>query len=339
MTAHALLAAALVYAARGWRVHPLHEPIANGARCTCGDGPACKSKGKHPRVRDWTHVATTDEATIRAWWARWPTANIGIATGADSGLVVLDVDTGDAKRGDRTLVALVRDHGPLLVTPEVTTGSGGAHYYFAHPGGRLGNSAGKLGEGLDTRGDGGFVVAPPSTHASGSPYGWARCGVLDAERRRVASSAAARDFVEGAATWDQGVTRYVAARLGELAPLPSWLLALLRPAPALPRIASRPPTYAKQNDREDLAVRAAAYLDAMPPSIAGQRGHDALWAAAVAMVRGFDLDEGDALDLLEHVFNPRCLPPWSRRELQHKVRSASRADRAGRGYLLRRGAA
>lgn len=80
--------------------------------------------------------------------------------------------------------------------------------------------------------------------------------------------------------------------------------------------------------------RASRYLASMPPAIQGSDGSGATMRAAVAMVRGFALDDADALALLVHEFNPRCVPPWSARELQHKVASAAKATRAGLGYLL-----
>ena len=89
----------------------------------------------------------------------------------------------------------------------------------------------------------------------------------------------------------------------------------------------------------EAVVRASAYLAALPPAVSGQGGHDATMNAAIALVRGFALDPHDALDLLEHEFNPRCSPPWSLRELAHKVESAQRAQRVGLGYLLEKGAA
>lgn len=95
-------------------------------------------------------------------------ANIGIRTGAASDLVVLDVD-GDA--GRLSLRGLVAHHAPFEAT-WARTGSGGWHAYFAHPGGTVPNTAGRLGEGLDVRADGGYVVAPPSRHSSGRRYRW-----------------------------------------------------------------------------------------------------------------------------------------------------------------------
>ena len=91
--------------------------------------------------------------------------------------------------------------------------------------------------------------------------------------------------------------------------------------------------------------RAARYLAKLPAAVAGQRGHDAAYRAACVLVRqggpgraGFGLSESDALDLLREDFNPRCLPPWSERELLHKVRSAAGGGRASPKRTPARGA-
>jgi len=83
----------------------------------------------------------------------------------------------------------------------------------------------------------------------------------------------------------------------------------------------------------DVERRAVAYLATMPPAIAGQRGHDATWRAAIALARGFALDEHTTLRLLLSEYNPRCEPPWSERELRHKAKQATNAS-ATLGYLL-----
>src|SRR3954468_24768513 len=84
-----LLPAALGYVSRGWGVFHCHTPTLDG--CSCGR-PACPSPGKHPRTRNGVHDATTDRATVAAWWRRWPQANVGVATGDPSGPVVIDID-------------------------------------------------------------------------------------------------------------------------------------------------------------------------------------------------------------------------------------------------------
>lgn len=166
------LAAALGYAARGWRVHPLHS--IDGGACTCQDAAACESPGKHPRLTAWQDKATTDAAIIRAWWRQWPTANVGITTGAASGFIALDIDPRHG--GDDGLRELQDEHGRLPATVESMTGGGGQHILFAHPGRHVKCRTGKdpvAGKpGVECKGDGGYIVAPPSNHASGNVYTW-----------------------------------------------------------------------------------------------------------------------------------------------------------------------
>lgn len=162
----ALLESALHYARRDWPVFPLHS-VTDG-RCSCGR-ECGRNAGKHPRTEHGLRDATTDPDRIRTWWATWPDANLGIPTGART-FVVLDVDP--EKGGDGTLAALGAQHGPLPETVEACTGGGGRHLCFQHPGSRLPNSASTLGPGLDTRGDGGYIVAAPSRHRSGRWYEW-----------------------------------------------------------------------------------------------------------------------------------------------------------------------
>jgi hypothetical protein len=125
----------------------------------------CLPGGKKPLIKDWPNRATTDPKEIREWWARWPDANIGIPTGERSGLLVLDVDN------FTSLETLEAEHGQLPHTTTVRTGSGGMHVYLKYPtDSGIRNSAGKLGPGLDVRGDGGYVIAPPSRTTG--PYEW-----------------------------------------------------------------------------------------------------------------------------------------------------------------------
>jgi len=117
------------------------------------------------------HDAVRDPAAVRLYWARWPTANIGIATGSASDLVVLDVDPRNG--GEEGRIELEARIGPLPDTPQVLTGGGGTHDYFSHPGSTVPNRKNLGGlPGVDLKGDGGYVVAPPSNHTSGCPYAW-----------------------------------------------------------------------------------------------------------------------------------------------------------------------
>lgn len=180
--------AALAYARIGWPVFP------------------CREREKAPKIAkahggNGCHDATTDAATIRAWWTRWPNANPGVATGGPLGLLVVDVD---GPEGEHALQAF----GPLPVTVEVKTGKG-RHLYFHAPPAAARCTTRELGPMLDTRGSGGYVLAPPSVHPDGLVY----------------------TFVEGRGPHDV-----------EVAPLPAALVERLsRPAtvPSIPR-AGRP---------------------------------------------------------------------------------------------------
>lgn len=161
------LEAALRYARRGWPVFPLHAIEANGV-CTCGKR-GCQKPGKHPRTSRGFKDATTDPARISEYWTHWPNSNIGVLTGRGSNLLVIDIDR---EGGQRSLVGLESQFGPLLGTLESRTGRG-RHLYFQYPPGKnIRCSAGKLAEGLDVRAEGGYAVAPPSVHEFGNNYQW-----------------------------------------------------------------------------------------------------------------------------------------------------------------------
>lgn len=142
---------AKAYAQNGWQSFPV------------------KPNDKTPLVK-WSELATADEIMLTGWFDNYPDANIGIACGKRSGVVVLDIDKEHG--GYESLTALVLKYGKLPETPVSVTGSGGEHVFFKHPGIEIRNSAGKLGPGLDIRGDGGYVVAPPSLHPNGNTYEW-----------------------------------------------------------------------------------------------------------------------------------------------------------------------
>jgi hypothetical protein len=158
--------AAILYAAHGWPVVPLH--FVKDGRCSCGR-VGCGSPGKHPTTRHGLKDASWSNAQLEAWWDRHPEANIGIQTGASAGIVVIDIDPRHG--GDEALAELVREHGDLPATVEALTGGGGRHLIFKHPGGAVRNRS-NMRPGIDVRGDGGYIVAPPSNHASGGRYRW-----------------------------------------------------------------------------------------------------------------------------------------------------------------------
>ncbi len=147
-----ILSAALALAAKGKYVFPV------------------EARGKRPLTSHGCKDASIDPAIITDWWKKWPDANIGIATGNGSGVFVLDID---GEEGEESLRVLEREHGSLPLTVESITGGGGRHLFFLWPQQcTIANSAGRLGKGLDVRGNGGYVVVPPSIHASGRQYTW-----------------------------------------------------------------------------------------------------------------------------------------------------------------------
>lgn len=156
---------ALRYAEQGFAVFPLHG--IHDHACTCGDRE-CRSPGKHPLTGNGVKDASTAPDTINAWWARWPNANIGMAMGGARRLVAIDTDPRNG--GETTLEALAAEHGRFPDTAMAITGGGGTHHIFVAPEGvRL---PGKLGAGVDVKGEGGYIVVEPSVHASGHSYAW-----------------------------------------------------------------------------------------------------------------------------------------------------------------------
>ncbi|MCX4859024.1 bifunctional DNA primase/polymerase [Streptomyces canus] len=198
----ALLRAALDAASRGWHVFPLRpgtkRPALHGEQACAGIGECASGH------RKWEQRATTDPDCIRAAWSRAP-FNVGIATGP-SGLVVVDLDmpkdkgSSDAPNGEATFRALCERAGQQVPdTYRTRTASGGEHLYFTAPDGiRLANTAGTIGELVDTRAWGGYVVA--GSHTPAGAYE-ALCGSV-------------------------------------AAPLPVWLQSILEPAPRAPQAPS-----------------------------------------------------------------------------------------------------
>jgi hypothetical protein len=143
-----MLQAALQLAERGLAVFP------------------CRPRDKRPATAHGCKDATTDVIEVQTWWQENPSYNIGIATGAVSGIFVVDVDNAESE-----LRRLEQQNGELPPTVEAITARG-RHLYFRYPSTPVCNTAGKIAEGIDTRSDGGYVLAPPSIHPSGRRYCW-----------------------------------------------------------------------------------------------------------------------------------------------------------------------
>jgi predicted P-loop ATPase len=265
---------ALTLARRGFAVFPLQP----------------REKGPLPRSNGCKD-GTRDEAQINRFWRRTPDANIGIATGPISGVFVVDFDSAEA-RGE--LEAYLG--APLPPTLTATTGDG-QHLHFRHPAGpAIRNRAGLRFAGrkhkIDIRGEGGYVVAPPSIHPSGAVYSWLAADVQPTEA-------------------------------------PEALLELILAPDIAPAPIQAPPSGV-------VVERARKYLEQVDPAISGDYGHDALYRAACILVVDFDLDTETAYSLLASDYNPKCVPPWSEKEIRHKVADAAKKP-GPRGKLLEGG--
>ncbi len=143
-----MLDAAIAYARRGWYI----APVVRGF--------------KHPFIK-WATESSTDETIIKSWWERNPDANIAIITGAKSGIVVMDIDPRSG--GHESLFEKCSEYGKLPDTLTFKTGGNGTHYVFKHPGFKV-KTVPNIFTGMDSKGDGGLIIAPPSIHASGNHY-------------------------------------------------------------------------------------------------------------------------------------------------------------------------
>jgi hypothetical protein len=240
----ALEDAALAYAQQGLPVFPLQP------------------NGKTPLTAHGLDDATTDSMTIETWWSRWPEANVAIRTGD---LVVVDED----KLG--AFEAFAQSIGETIPDTGIVRTASGRHFYFHQPEGqRIRNTAGKLAEGIDTRGDGGYVVAPPSIHPSGATYSWE-------------------------SAQDEAVT------------LPAWVADRLvrqqperKPMPDIPIFSTTP--YGKAALEQE--------IDAVATAAEGTRNHTLNTAAFALgqLVAGGEVEQMDAYSALEAAADASGLP-------------------------------
>ncbi len=300
-TDNQLLEAALGYARIGWFVIPLHSVV--GGKCTCAKGDRCPTPGKHPRTKHGVNDASADPGRIDAWWRRWPDANVGIATGAASGIVAVDVDPRHG--GNDSWSKMIELHGKVS-TVEAITGGDGRHHLFAHPGIRFRNRA-AVRPGIDIRGDGGYVVAAPSIHVSGNRYRW----------------------VEGFGPDE-----------AKLAPLPDWARVApdsastgshpgQRRAP-IEALASLTEASGSSSEREEarawLVKRATRYVARSDGEMEGNRNNTALGIAG--QLAAYQLEDGSGKlsedEILQMMLDwaGRCTPPFDAEELRRTIYSA-----------------
>jgi hypothetical protein len=250
-------------------------------------------------AQGWALVPLDGKKPVLKKWTKAPVTTMGEAerwwqgssarnVGICTGSVsgLMVLDVDLKDRGDESLAALQAEFGPLPSTLVVATGGGGEHYFFRAPKATLGNSRSLVGPGLDIRCEGGQVVAPPSIHPkTGTAYEWV-----------------------------------VGPDEAEPAEAPGWLLSKARGEAV--RVA--PVAVVGGSTDARLVLRAKAYMAKMDPAVSGAGGHDKLFRVACVLVQDFGLEASTARTLLDD-FNRRCDPPWSPRELDHKIDDALKA--------------
>lgn len=167
---------ATAYAARGWQSFVLSAekiPLRNCEPCAAGE---CNRDTCTCLTCHGFYAATSDTRRLEAMFRRHPDNPVAIRTGAQSGIVVVEVDP---KNGGLDTLARLDERGILPGTLMAQSGGGGVHLYYQHPGYLTAGAANKLGPGVDVKADGGYVVAPPSLHRSGHRYAWTGDGRHD----------------------------------------------------------------------------------------------------------------------------------------------------------------
>lgn len=253
--------------------------------------------GKGAIPQGWTQVATRDKDVLAKWWAQTPTANVGVVCGRESDLIVIDVD-------DVTAAADVIDRLPITFTVHTPSG---LHFYFRYPRRTdddqyLRNVQGTdvIGPKVDVRAEGGMVVGPGSYNA-----------------------------VKKAA--------YEIANDEPLAEVPSWIVDALRehkkPKTSHVPMPEWTPDLSSFN-KMDLFDRGRRLMWGMPAAIDGAGGSMPTWKLACALSVGLCLSDSEAMAILQEYSATKCFPPWSQKELDHKLRSAKTKCTLPRGFLL-----
>jgi hypothetical protein len=247
------------------------------------------ARKKIPVLKGWTDLRLS-ESDLPAHFNG--TGNIGVLLGEPSGwLIDVDLDCDEA-------VALAPKFLPPTGATSGRPGKPASHWWYVCEGIKTRKHQDPVTKKMivELRSTGAQTVVGPSIHPCGEPYDPldGEPAVVDAGELAAAVTALAEAVTE--------------ARHGRKERPPSQPAALGTPTcPA----------------GDALLRRAAAYLDRIPPAISGSGGHGQTYAAATAMVHGFGLDPEAAFGLLWDRYNPRCQPPWSEKELRHKVSDAA----------------
>ncbi len=265
------LDAAADYLERGWSV----LPVGIDKRPLCGWAEYQKRR------------ATEEE--VDQWRARWPDAGIGILAGEISGLLIVDIDAKDAASFAEAKARVTECLPDSLVCPISRTRGQGEHWYFKRPDCGMGNRARVAGLPIDVRGDGGYVVAPPT----------------------------------------QGYSWVIGPHECEPPEAPEALLKLLaRPRPPAPI----PADHVDRAPGWDCNVeRARRYVARIPGGVQGEHGSNPCYRAACVLVHEYALSDTDSFNIL-YEYSQRCTPPWTEKELWHKIDQAHKETRHDRPY-------
>ncbi len=277
-TDNPLLTAALAYAARGWHVFP------------CAAGLKVPAEG----TNGW-QSATTDPDRIAAWWAENPRYNVAIATGP-SALAVLDVDPKGLEHWERIASEDPELAAAVEASPKVTTPRGGFHAYMA---GDIRSTASHMAPGIDTRGAGGYVLAPPS-------------------------------FVSD----DKARGPYIGDPLAHvLGQVPAGMMARLAPKEVERKEAPLPPSEV-QWDNPEAVSKARGMLEAKvragDVAIEGEGGDQKTYEVVCSILE-MAITPTMTLELLGKVWNPHCQPPWDTAALETKIHNAWRYGQDTKG--------
>jgi Bifunctional DNA primase/polymerase, N-terminal len=261
-------------------------------------------KQKRPVLKEWKQLRLA-ESDLAQYFDQ--PANIGLILGEPSGwLVDIDLDCVEAR-------AIASNYLPATSAKSGRTGAPGSHWWYIAEGAKTVQHRDPVTKQMivELRSTGGQTVVGPSIHPTGQPY-----DVLSGKPAVVSAE-------ELTACVDRLAKQVVELRHGKQPPEP----------------VRNPNTQAVVRHRADSPTdverRALAYLDKLPPAISGNGGHAATYTAATVLVHGFEIEPERALDMLVQHYNPRCEPPWTEKELRHKVTSAAKKPHSQPlGWLL-----